>query len=201
VITMLLITVGRYFPTLLGTEKIYCPHDKCVRVGEQRQFTVMVGLFYIPILPAARVKEWRCTNCNGRVVPNEGGKHSKQVLLFSSVVAVGGFLMFALFAYWAFSIGGKGSAFNPENLNVAKGMLGFFALMGLCIVMKALLDARRIARTLSEIVALSPEQMSAIQAAVEPGDDDVIVATKLVGLNLSNNEIKTYTESWCKPEA
>ena len=70
-----LITVGRYFGKVIGTEKIFCPHEKCVRMGEQKKYTVMVGLFFIPLLPAASAKEWQCASCKGRVVPNEGGKH------------------------------------------------------------------------------------------------------------------------------
>jgi hypothetical protein len=198
---MLLVTVGRYFPKLLGNEKIYCPHEKCVHMGVETQYTVMVGLFFIPIIPAARVKEWRCTSCNGHVVPNEGGKHSKNVLLFSSIVALGGFAMFGLFTYWVFSIGGKNSAINPDAQYAAKVMAGFFAFLGLCIVAKALWDARCIARGLSGLVTLTPDQLTSIAQKLEPGDNLEVIATKLTEKNFSDAEIRTYTESWSKPEA
>ncbi len=196
---MLLITVGRYFPKILGNEQIYCPHEQCVRTGENTRYTVMIGLFFIPLLPAATVKDWRCSSCAKRVSPNEGGKASKKVLIFNSVVAIGGFIMFALFAFGACYIGGKNSAFNPESIGAARGFLGFFAFLGLLIVAKALFEARKIAQTLSVIVSLDPERIAAMQSILEPGDDARRIQSKLSQGKFTDAEIQTYLQSWVVP--
>ena len=121
-------------------------------------------------------------------------------MLFSTIVAVGGLAMFALFAYWALTIGGKNSAINPDAQFGAKVMSAFFAFLGLCLVAKALWDARRIAQTLSRIVTLPPEKLVIINQTLEPSDNLESIASKLVQKKFSDAEIQTYSESWCKPE-
>jgi len=195
-----LITLGRYFGKPISSEKIYCPHEKCIRIGERMQYQSMVGVFFVPIIPVATVKDWRCSSCNGRVVPNEGGKHSKSVLLFSSIVAIGGFAMFALFAYAALTLGGKNSMFDPGAQKAARWMAAFMAFLGFCIVARALLDAGKLAKTLGEIVTLSPEKLSVIDETLQDGDNPEIIASKLIEKDFSDPEIRMYLESWCKPE-
>jgi len=161
----------------------------------------MIGLFFIPLLPAGRVRIWRCETCNGPVAPNQDGIQFKNVLLFNSVVAAGGIVMFALFAFLAFYVGGKGSAFDPGNIKATKGFLAFFAFSGLCIVVKALFDSRKIALSLSLVVKLSAEKQDVLARILQPGDTLPVVVEKLANENFTEAEIRTYTDSWSVPLA
>ena len=197
----MLITVGRYFPTDVAEALIFCPHEQMIKRGRLIRYWVMIGLFYIPILPATRVSEWKCANCNNRVVPNKDGQHSKKVLLFNSIVAIGGFGMFLLFLIVACSIGGKNSAFDPSNINASRGFFGMFAFLGFTIFAYALYEARRVTINLEKIVSLTPEKLSQVEGALSPDDDLQVIANKLVGLGFNNTEVQTYVHSWVKPEA
>jgi hypothetical protein len=197
---MLLITVGRYFPQEVGSQQIFCPHERCVRRGAQMKRLRMVGLFFIPIVPVGSALDWRCSNCNGLVVPNEQGQHIRKTLAFNSIGVIGGFLMFAFFMFLALYIGGKGSAFNPESINVARGMLAFFGLCGLLIVAKALYESRRVIRDLSQTAKLDTARLAQIDAALEPGDDIEKIGSKLKANSFTDAEIDTYLKSWVAPQ-
>jgi hypothetical protein len=188
---MLLITAGRYFPKPLATSKIFCPHENCVREGAQIQYRVMVGLFFVPLVPAARVTEWKCAHCNRAVIPNQKGEHSG--------AAGCGLAMFVFFAFMAFYVGGKNSAFDPSNINATRGFLGLFAFLGLLIVGKALADARKIASIQQHIVTLSPEKSAVIEETLELGDGLDVIVSKLAVNGFSDAEIRAYSQSWSKP--
>jgi hypothetical protein len=195
------ITHARYFPKDVGAALIFCPYEKTVRRGRRIQYWVMLGVFFIPILPVARVYEWQCEICRQRVVPNIAGKHSKKGMLFNSVVALGGFAMFAIFLHGALTMGGKNSAFDPGSINAARGLVGFFSFLGFLIFAYAVYEARRVTIQFEKIVSLSPQQLIQIDTLVEPDDDVPAIATKLTAHGFTPPEIETYLQSWVKPEA
>ncbi len=109
--------------------------------------------------------------------------------------------MAATFGYYAYVAGTPPSMLETERINVVKGFLLFFSFLGLCLVTRALLDARRLVQSLSETVTLSPERIATIERMAETGDDTAALTSKLTSENLTEVEIKSYAASWCKPEA
>lgn len=197
---MLLITLGRFFPKELESEQIFCPHERRVRIGSHIQYLLIVGIFFVPLIPVARLRIWRCQNCHGDVSPNLGGKNNRSAIRGYSVLAFFGFVVFAIFAAVACTIGGKDSAFAQETINVARGLFAFLAGGGVWIIVRARRNIRRITNDLERMTQLSPERLRVIQSKLDTGDDLECVSTKLKENGFSTAEIDTYMNCWCVPE-
>jgi hypothetical protein len=197
---MLLITLGRYFPKPMTAAQIFCPHEHRIQTGVQTRFIAMVGIFFVPLLPVARIFEWRCQSCANKVEQNIDGSHSRRLKRGYIFLGLFGFIIFALFAFVVCYIGGKDSAFALETINVARGLFGLFAAGGVWIMIKAMQNYRRAANELNQMVKLSPERTAALLAVLQPGDDIQQVILKLTAQGFTENEINTFLKTWMVPE-
>ena len=190
------ITTGRYFPKTVGTTKFFCPHEGCVRTGEKIQHTIMISFIYIPILPAARIYEWNCVSCGHLIFQNTGKKGIAGQVGCASIIILGGLAMFSVLTYWAVMAGDKSSPINPESVDVARGMLMFFAILGLIIAGWALRNVYWVVREMYTMTEFTPEQLKTIEETLEPGDTFEIMVRKLVLKGFTEPEIISYIKLW-----